>query len=314
MKILLSFALFFASVANATCLPEHKEATIVPMPPGPFYNVTGNMANFSDCHPSVNLTIVSPKAPVVIVLHGGGGTENYQLAMAKRLNDEGFSTLTYDAFKMNGLYKETIFWAREMYTPPKQRMLYHTALGAYQWLLDNPKIVNKSIYIYGTSSGATAALNVASVADPATLKAVFAEGPAPQGIGFPDILRVPVYIIYGKEDNYYTVDPNERFWQKVEKCNWNAPSLDTPAGNTFNCNYRDNPQSTTEPALDYFKRQQNKGYKITITYYDDAGHAFFLGDLKREYFPSSKRHVTFGSSKSTKDNLVKDVATVINGK
>jgi dienelactone hydrolase len=314
MKFLASFVIFFASVANATCLPEHTDAKIVPMPPGPFYNVTGKFAKFSDCHPSVNLTIVNSKAPVVIVLHGGGGTENYQLAMAKRLNEEGFSTLTYDAFKMNGLYKDAGFWAREMYTPPKQRMLYHTALGAYQWILDNPNILNKSVYIYGTSSGATVALNVASVADPSTLKAVFAEGPAPQGIGFPDVLRVPTYIIYGKEDNYYTLDPSDRFWKKVEKCNWNAPVEDTPKGNADTCNYQSNPQSYTEPALDYFTRQQSKGYKVTITYYEDAGHAFFISDLRREYLPGPKRHITFGSSRATKDKLVKDIVSVIKEK
>lgn len=314
MKILVSLIFFVTSLANAVCLPEHTGAEIVKMPPGPFYNVTGKFAKFSDCHPSVQLTIVNPTAPVVIVLHGGGGTENYQLAMAKRLNDEGYSTLTYDAFKMNGLYKETRFWVRDMYTPPKQRMIYHTALSAYQWILDNPKIVNKSVYIYGTSSGATAALNIASVADPATLKAVFAEGPAPQGIGFPHTLRVPVYVIYGKEDNYFTLDKNERFWTKVEKCNWNAPVKDTPPGNAEKCNHDANPQSDTEPAIDYFNKQQSKGYKVTVTYYDDAGHAFFIGNLNRVYFQESKRHVTFGSSQSTKDKLVKDLIAVIKEK
>jgi dienelactone hydrolase len=312
MKKLFALSLLLVSfLSQAKCLPEHTGARIVEMPPGPYYNVVGTFSKFNDCHPTVKLTIVNPNAPVVIVLHGGGGTEEYQLELAKRLNAEGYSTLTYDAFKMNGLHRNAGFWAKQMYTPPKQRMLYHSALDAYRWILDNPKILKKEVYIYGTSSGGSAALNVASVGDPSTLKAVFAEGPAPQGIGFPHVLNVPVYVIYGKEDNYFVANKSERFWTKTEKCNWNAPPVDTPKGTADNCNHDLNPQSLTTPAIEYFNLQKSKGYNINIKFYDNAGHAFFHSDLTPLYYEYAKRHVTFGSTKSARDELVKDVSDVI---
>lgn len=310
-KIIALFLSVSACLSQADCLPEHTGARIVAMPPGPHFNVVGTFSKFNECHPTVKLTIVNKNSPVVIVLHGGGGTEEYQLELARRLNAEGFSTLTYDAFKMNGLYKDAGFWAKQMYTPPKQRMLYHSALDAYKWLLDNPKILKKEVYIYGTSSGGAAALNIASIADPLTLKAVFAEGPAPQGIGFPNVLQVPVYVIYGKEDNYFVADKSERFWTKTEKCNWNAPPVDTPKGTADKCNHDTNPQSLTMPAIEYFNLQKTKGYKVNIKFYDNAGHAFFHSDLTPLYYEYAKRHVTFGATKNARDELVKDISSTI---
>jgi len=76
--------------------------------------VYGEMAPFNHCNKSVSLELPSrgpnklgEKPPVVVLLHGGGGLEGYQKSAAGIWRSEGFATLVFDAFEMNGLDSST---------------------------------------------------------------------------------------------------------------------------------------------------------------------------------------------------------------
>lgn len=316
--ILAGLMLSMTSVSgHASCPPEHTGARFLETPP--IVTVVGPFAGFNHCHASVEWTRTDAGKPTFVLLHGGGGgDENYTRALARRLNQEGINTLLFDAYKMNGLHGETGFWARKVYTPPKQAMMFFTGLGAYEWLRDNPEVPTKEFYVYGVSSGATAAINIAAAGDPATLKGVFAEGPPAWGIGLPDRLNVPLHVLLGRRDNYFSPG-DQKLWHRREKCSWSAVVKGVPEGTTSTCSFQNNRNQENETLEEYIRRQQGRGYKILVHEYDDAGHAFFWGEIKVFTYPDlanpgKARYATLGANESARIAVIRDLMSIINRK
>lgn len=300
---------------HAACPAEHRAARFLDTPP--IVTVVGPFAEFNHCHPSVEWVRTDASKPTFILLHGGGGgDENYTRALAGRLNREGFNTLVFDAYKMNGLYRDTGFWARKVYTPPKQAMMFFTGLGAYEWLRDHAEVTRKAFYVYGVSSGATAAINIAAVGDPASLKGVFAEGPPAWGIGLPDRLSVPVHVLIGDRDNYFS-HGNEKLWQRREKCSWSSMVTGVPRGTASTCSFQNNKSDENETLEEYIRRQQARGYEILVKEYPNAGHAFFWGDIKVFTYPDpanpgKARYATLGANESARTAVIRDLVSIVN--
>jgi dienelactone hydrolase len=118
------------------------------------------------------------------------------------LYQNGFATLLYDAFEMNGLTSGSDLLLYQMRNSARQRMIYKATLGAYQWVLKNDKVDVDNIFIQGLSNGASVAINMASSANGQHLKVVIAEGAPAAGIGFPNDIHVPLLMIYGSADVY----------------------------------------------------------------------------------------------------------------
>ena len=215
-------------VAASECLSDYEPANITQVAPN-LFAVSPPYASFDPCNKSVVLNIVKNSTKLVIVMHGGAGGADSQAKLASALNKEGISTLFFDAFKMNKLYKDARWWAWNNTTGPKQRMLYHSNLAAIKWLRKNTETAQMDIHLYGVSSGATAALNISSNEDLPNLKSVLIEGAAPMGIGLPDRLLKPVFFIFGAQDNYGGVTEDEFIWKRVVPCSWNVAILETPA-------------------------------------------------------------------------------------
>lgn len=181
------FLTFQNCVAATECLSDYEPANITQLAPN-LFGISPPYASFDPCNTSVVLNIVKNSTKLVIVMHGGAGGADSQGKLASSLNKEGISTLFFDAFKMNKLYKDARWWAWNNTTGPKQRMLYHSNLAAVKWLRKNTETAQMDIHLYGVSSGATAALNISSNEDLPNLKSVLIEGTAPMGIGLPDRL------------------------------------------------------------------------------------------------------------------------------
>ena len=136
-KIFLCSSSCFLTIQNSAaateCLSDYEPANITQLAPN-LFGISPPYASFDPCNKSVVLNIVKNSTKLVIVMHGGGGGADSQAKLASALNKEGISTLFFDAFKMNKLYKDARWWALNNTTGPKQRMLYHSNLAAVKWL------------------------------------------------------------------------------------------------------------------------------------------------------------------------------------
>ena len=299
-------------VAATKCLSDYEPANITQLAPN-LFGISPPYAAFDPCNKSVVLNIVKNSTKLVIVMHGGGGGSDSQAKLAGALNKEGVSTLFFDAFKMNKLYKDARWWAWNNTTGPKQRMLYHSNLAAVRWLAKNTETAQMDIYLYGVSSGATAALNISSNGDLPNLKSVLIEGTAPMGIGLPDSLLKPVFFIFGAQDNYGGVTEDEFVWKRVVPCSWNVPILETPYGNATGCNSFENRDNKINSLDDYIKNQKNKGANLNVKYYDEAGHDIFDGRIRkyRMNAPAGSLYATMGAAGGVSDKLLKDILAFI---
>jgi predicted esterase len=320
LKLLSKIFLFFFScfltiqncVAATECLSDYEPANITQLAPN-LFGISPPYASFDPCNKSVVLNIVKNSTKLVIVMHGGAGGADSQAKLASALNKEGISTLFFDAFKMNKLYKDARWWAWNNTTGPKQRMLYHSNLAAVKWLRKNTETAQMDIHLYGVSSGATAALNISSNEDLPYLKSVLIEGAAPMGIGLPDRLLKPVFFIFGAQDNYGGMTEDEFIWKRVVPCSFNVPILETPYGNAAECNSRVNSGNTINTLDSYIKQQKNKGENLTVKYYDEAGHDIFDGRIRkfRMNTPSGSLYATLGAAGGVTDKLLIDILAFI---
>ena len=83
----------------------------------------------------------------------------------------------------------------------RQMILLKTSYAAYEWVLNRSEIDNSKIFFYGISNGASIVLNLAGMVDPLHVRAVISEAPNPIGIGYPNAVKIPVQIIFGKLDD-----------------------------------------------------------------------------------------------------------------
>ena len=316
LKIFLCAFSCFLTIQNCAaeseCLSDYEPANIIQVAPN-LFAVSPPYASFDPCNKSVVLNIVKNSTKLVIVMHGGAGGADSQAKLASALNKEGISTLFFDAFKMNKLYKDARWWAWNNTTGPKQRMLYHSNLAAIKWLRKNTETAQMDIHLYGVSSGATAALNISSNEDLPNLKSVLIEGAAPMGIGLPDRLLKPVFFIFGAQDNYGGVTEDEFIWKRVVPCSWNVAILETPAGNAAGCNLFANSTNLINSLDSYIKQQKTKGANLTVKYYDDAGHDIFDGKIRRFRMNTvaGSLYATLGAAGGASDKLLIDILAFI---
>ena len=165
----LFLAFFCNAWAESQCVPA-TPGSIKIVPSGSIMSVEGNLAEFDPCHRSVQLNMPTflakkrgEKPPVVIIAHGGGGVGGYEREFSRLMNQNGFATLLYDAFEMNGLTAGSDLLLYQMRNAARQRMIYKATIGAYQWAQKNEKIDTRKIFVQGLSNGGSVAINMASL-------------------------------------------------------------------------------------------------------------------------------------------------------
>lgn len=180
--LVCGFFLWGTAWAQTDCSPFNPEDTKV-VERGPVKTVSGPLANFDPCHKSVRLDTPSffakkrgDKPPLVIIAHGGGGLGGYEREFAKLMNQQGYATLIFDAFEMNGLTPFSDLLLYYMSNGGRQRMIYKATLGAYRWAVESDKVDTSKIFIQGLSNGAAVAINMAGAVDPSNVRGVIAEG------------------------------------------------------------------------------------------------------------------------------------------
>ena len=257
----------------------HKKKTEFKFQRGYFY-LASEPAGFDPCHSSVDFKTgsnSSQKKPLVIGVHGGGGKGDAMGAI-KFFRNNGFATLVFDAYEMNGITDYRLNMVKYGNTV-RQQMIFPVTMGAVEWALRQKNIDTNNIYVWGISNGATVVANIAAAFDKTKIKAVFSEAPTNVGMGMPDDLKAPLILIFGKKDNYGSTRKDGWRWQDKTPCRLSISIATAPKGNTFSCNNFVNRDLLTENHISWFEKQKNKNANIQIWFYEDAAHGILAPKL-----------------------------------
>ena len=281
--------------AQADCSPSSSDDTKV-VDRGPVKTVIGPLAKFDPCHKSVRLDTPSffakkrgDKPPLVIIAHGGGGLGGYERDFAKLMNQQGYATLIFDAFEMNGLTPLSDLVVYYMSNGGRQKMIYKATLGAYRWALNSDKVDTRKIFIQGLSNVGSVAINMAAAVDGANVRGVIAEGAPSTGIGFPDEIKVPLLLVYGGADIYGGLQADDYMHLRAMPCAYNDHDLLAPAGFTQSCHRTSNPTQRMPSPQGWYEGIKAKGQDIRLELIDGGGHGMMFAD-----FSSSAKQLAGG--------------------
>lgn len=287
--VIFCFLLWNTAWAQSDCRPFSPEDTKV-VDRGPVKTVAGPLAEFDPCHKSVRLDTPSffapkrgNKPPLIIVTHGGGGLGGYEREFAKLMNQQGYASLVFDAFEMNGLTPMSDLLVYQMSNGGRQRMIYKATLGAYQWALKSDKVDTSRIFIQGLSNGAAVAINMAETVDAAQVRGVIAEGGPSAGIGFPDDIKVPVLLVYGSADHYGGLRHDDWLHLRAMPCGYNDLYPLAPPGFAQTCSRTINSSSPMPSPKDWYEAIQAKGQNIRFELIEGGGHGMMFTDFSSSF-------------------------------
>lgn len=278
--------------ADSECRP-HNPADTQLVDRGPVKSVIGPLARFNPCHASVQLDTPTffakkrgDKPPLVIIAHGGGGLTGYERDFAKLLNQQGFATLIFDAFEMNGLVSRSELVLYGMTNGSRQRMIYKATWGAYRWAINNEKVDTNKIFIQGLSNGASVAINMSASVDATNVRGVIAEGGPSSGIGFPNEIKVPLLLMYGLSDNYGGTRQDDWMHLRAMPCGINDYYPFAPEGFAKSCNREANTTVAMPSPMGWYEDIKAKGQDIRFELIEGGGHGMMFSD-----FSSSSRQL-----------------------
>jgi len=212
-------------------------------------------AAFDSNHKSVE--IWSPKnvkkPPVVIYAHGGAGYREDDRARVEMLRKNGYATISFDAYEMNGL--DWNFVTRRVTNNGKQNLIWEVFKGAVEYASENGNWDNQNIFFYGASNGGRTVLYAGSELIKKQIRGIISEAPAATGYQLGD-LNIPTIVLYGKMDNWAGKSETDYVWSRT---------------------YPTSPISIES----WLKSQQEKGHPIKFIFYENAGHLLFEGPLEK---------------------------------
>jgi dienelactone hydrolase len=311
------------ALAQDECVPFNPEDTKI-VDRGPVKTVVGPLAKFNPCHSSVRLDTPSffakkrgDKPPLVIIAHGGGGLGGYERDFARLMNQQGYATLIFDAFQMNGFTPFSELLLYQMSNGGRQRMIYKATLGAYQWALKSDKVDTSKMFFQGLSNGASVSINMAGAVDPANVRGVIAEGGPSAGIGFPDEIKVPLLLLYGGADNYGGSHKDDLMHLRAMPCGYNDHYPPAPAGFNQNCNRLANSMNPMPSPQGWYDSVKAKGQGVRLELVEGGGH----GMMFAEFTSSSKQlpggrtfFISHGATADTRTKLQKLVLDFLESK
>ena len=314
-----------ASWAQMGCVTNPPNvASLAEIRPG-FHRVNGPLAEFNPCHFSVELSMpgffadkLAEKPPLMIIAHGGNGPGSAEKEMVRRMNSRGVATLLFDAYNMNGFeYRGTSLFLTGTSNESRQRMILKATFGAYQWAKTLKQVDTSRIFIHGLSNGGSVALNMAALVEPLHVKAVFAEGATPTGIGMPDKIKVPLYMVFGKIDNYGGKTENDWMYSRTDPCSFNQVSPVAAVGTAHRCNVHMNRDKMTISPQTWGEQLKAAGQPLEFWFYENAAHGLLAGHIDRgmrTYGSGPTASVRFGwvgASPDAADQFTADLMKVI---
>lgn len=256
------------SISDFECMPDQLKT---PQQKG--LAIIGELSGFDPCNGTVEFKVPekSVKPGLIISVHGGGGKKDAAKITAEFYKN-GYATLIFDAYDMNSIPLGRIGNAY------RQMMLLKTSYAAYEWVLNRPEVDNKKIYFYGISNGASAVLNIAGMANPEHVRGIISEAPNPIGIGYPNSIKIPIQIIFGKLDDLSAPIGRKR-WEISGPCFLNKHFDFAPIGFSEYCRNGKSKikMPTTLEWVESVSKENNS--KIHIHYIEDMAHGGFIGPV-----------------------------------
>lgn len=233
-----------------------SDPRLKPVGTGGFYAIEGPFARFDPAHPSVE--IWTPKgrrdAPMIVYAHGGAGLRDDDRARLAMLRRNGFATLSFDAYRMNG-FDDWNFVTRHVTNRGKQDMIGGVFQGAVAHALRGDGWDGRNIFFYGASNGGRVVLHAGTALAGLHIRGIISEAPAGSGHPLGDY-DIPTIILFGALDTWAGRSENDYIWKR---------------------RYPDSPQSIE----DWVQARQAARRPVNFLFYQDAGHLMFDGPLER---------------------------------
>ncbi len=220
-----------------------------------FYALSGEFAEFNVDDPTVEVWTPEgrPDAPIVVYAHGGGGYQDDDRARVEMFRRNGFATISFDSYLMNG-FTDWEFVARRITNGGKQEMIWNVFRGALDHAKSGGAWDHRAIVLYGGSNGGRVVLRAGAELADAAAKAIVAEAPAASGYELGHV-TVPTLIPFGALDTWAGRSDTDYVWRRT---------------------YPTSPVSLEA----WVEGQQHAGHPVRFIFYEDAGHLLFAGPLR----------------------------------
>lgn len=253
MKKLL-FLLFFAFITFG-CKVVPQMAELKQVGSRGWYTTLEPFAEFDPNHKSVDIWTPDKekKAPIIIYAHGGAGYRDDDRARVEMFRRNGFATISFDSYEMNGLDWE--FVTRKVTNNGKQNLIWNVFKGAVGYASNDGRWDNQNIFLYGASNGGRVVLYAGSELKNNNIKGIISEAPAATGYPLGDF-KIPTIIPFGKLDTWAGKFDTDYVWART---------------------YPTSPISIES----WTKSLQEKNRPIKFIFYENAGHLLFEGPLEK---------------------------------
>jgi dienelactone hydrolase len=254
-----------------------------------WHTTDGTVAEFDPNHKSVEIWTPNEvkKAPIIIYAHGGAGFREDDRARIEMLRRNGFATISFDAYEMNGL--DWDFVTRRVTNNGKQNLIWGVFKGAVEYAVKNSSWDNQNIFLYGASNGGRTVLYAGSELNINNIRGIVSEAPAATGYSLEDV-TIPTIVLYGEMDNWAGKSETDYVWTRT---------------------YPTSPISIE----DWLKSQQKKKHPIKFIFYKNAGHLLFEGPLEKVTVRRGNT-IAFTAYQGADDKVLKlyeqDVITFVN--
>ncbi|MDN5205463.1 hypothetical protein QQ008_29035 [Fulvivirgaceae bacterium BMA10] len=253
MKRILPILLVFPMIFG--CKTVRKPTELKQVGSRGWYTTVEPFATFDPEHKSVEIWTPGKgkKAPIIIYAHGGAGYREDDRARVELFRRNGFATISFDAYEMNGL--DWNFVTRRITNKGKQNLIWGVFKGAVEYAAKNEGWDNRNIFLYGASNGGRVVLYAGKELAINHIRGIISEAPAATGYALGDF-SIPTIIPFGKMDNWAGKSETDYVWTRT---------------------YPSSPISIEH----WVKSLQEKGRSIEFIFYENAGHLLFEGPLKK---------------------------------
>ena len=220
-----------------------------------FYALDGPFAPFDPSHPSVEVWTPpgNAMAPIAVYAHGGAGYREDDRARVAMLRRNGFATISFDSYEMNG-FDDWQFVTRRISNGGKQSMIWGVYKGAVEYAKAQGNWDNRNIFLYGGSNGGRVVLYAGTHSADPRIRGIISEAPAATGFALGD-LTIPTIIPFGSMDNWAGKSETDFVWTRT---------------------YPNSPISIQA----WVSALQEQERPVEFIFYQEAGHLLFAGPLK----------------------------------
>lgn len=221
-----------------------------------FFTLFGSFAEFDRNHHSVEVWTPpeNPNAPIMVYAHGGAGLREDDRARVEMFRRNGFATLSFDAYLMNG-FEDWNFVTRRIANQGKQAMIWGVFKGAIEYAATQPGWDSDNIILYGGSNGGRVVLYAGSEMQGHPIRGIISEAPAGSGYELGDY-NISTIIPFGALDTWAGKSDSDFVWQR------------TYPGSKISIE-------------SWVNSQREKGHPVEFVFYQDAGHLLFDGPLEK---------------------------------